>query len=75
VIEILLFTLLCVLDLLCSWGIALPCALGSRLLFNMRERTYRAQTSLQISDMDIEMPTFRVAELSGLSVASGQSHV
>jgi hypothetical protein len=51
----------------CSWAVALPCALGSRLLFNMRKRIYRAEALQRTSGVGIELQTFRVAEPSGFS--------
>jgi len=49
------------LEIALGWAVALPCALGSRLLLNMRERMYREETSQRSPHAGIEMQSFRAA--------------
>ncbi|KAF8512515.1 hypothetical protein JB92DRAFT_278202 [Gautieria morchelliformis] len=62
------------LEVALSWAVAIPCSLGSRLLFNMQERMARPETSQRVSTF-VEMETFRVEAPPGLSVGSTRSSV
>jgi len=55
------------LELGTSWAVALPCALGSRLLLNMRERMSRTRVSQPVSGFQETLDTFRVVSLKPAS--------
>lgn len=62
-----------------SWSIAVPCAMGSRLLLNMRERYYRNHTGPSVGIVTVEEarrggPDFRVVPDASVPVARG-SHL